>query len=134
MGWSWDQILGSVALPFERRHSTTSPHRQRLRTWLYSQFLKNDTAFTNSVNSEGATICILFLYMCHTSIKISLVAQSIKNRLQCRRPGFDPWVGKISWRRKGQPTPVFLPGKSHGQRSLVGSSPWGHKRWTILGD
>ena len=38
---------------------------------------------------------------------------------QCRRCGFDPWVGKIPWRRKWQPTPVFLPGKSHGQRSLV---------------
>ena len=36
---------------------------------------------------------------------------------------FDPWVGKIPWRRKWQPTPVFLPGESHGQRSLVGYSP-----------
>ena len=43
------------------------------------------------------------------------------------RPGFDPWVGKIPWRRAWQPTPVFLPGESHGQRSLVGYSPWGHK-------
>ena len=43
--------------------------------------------------------------------------------LQCRRPGFDSWVGKISWRRKWQPTPVFFPGKSHGQRRLVGYSP-----------
>ena len=42
--------------------------------------------------------------------------------LQCRRPGFDPWVGKIPWRRRWQPTPVFLPGESHGQRSLVGYS------------
>ena len=41
--------------------------------------------------------------------------------------GFDPWVGKIPWRRKWQPTPGFLPGASHGRRSLVGSSPWGHK-------
>ena len=42
-------------------------------------------------------------------------------------PGFNPWVGKISWRRKWQPTPVFLSGKSHGRRSLVGYSPWGRK-------
>ena len=42
----------------------------------------------------------------------------------CRRCGFDPWVGKIPWRRKWQPTPVFLPGKSHEQRSLAGYSPW----------
>ena len=41
--------------------------------------------------------------------------------------GFDPWVGKILLRRKWQSTPVLLPGKSHGQRSLVGYSPWGRK-------
>ena len=39
----------------------------------------------------------------------------------------DPWVWKSPWRKKWQLTPVFLPGKSHGQRSLVGYSPWGHK-------
>ena len=45
---------------------------------------------------------------------------------QCRQRKsheFDPWVGKIPWRRVWQPTPVFLPGESHGQRSLVGYSP-----------
>ena len=48
---------------------------------------------------------------------------------QCRRckRGFSPWLGKIPWRRKWQPAPVFLPGKSHGERSLVGYSPWDHK-------
>ena len=46
---------------------------------------------------------------------------------QCRRPEFGPSVGKIPQRRKWQPTPVFLPGESHGQRSLAGYSPWGHK-------
>ena len=44
-----------------------------------------------------------------------------------RRPGLHPWAGKIPWRRKWHPTPVLLPGESHGQRSLVGYSPWGHK-------
>ena len=44
-----------------------------------------------------------------------------------KRCRFDPWVGKIPWRRKWQPTPVFLPGKSQGQRSLVCYSSWGHK-------
>ena len=39
----------------------------------------------------------------------------------------DPWAGKIPWKRKWQPTPIFWPGKSHGQRSLVGYSTWGHK-------
>ena len=53
-----------------------------------------------------------------------------ESAFKCRRHkthGFDPWVGKIPWRRKWQPTPVFLPGKSHGQRSLVGYSPCGHR-------
>ena len=40
---------------------------------------------------------------------------------------FDPWVGTTPWRRKWQPTPVFLPGKSHGQRSLASCRPWGPK-------
>ena len=44
-----------------------------------------------------------------------------------KRCRFSPWVGKIPWRRKWQPSLVFLPGKSHGQRSLAGYSPWGCK-------
>ena len=47
--------------------------------------------------------------------------------MQARRHRFDPWVGKISCRRIWQPTPVFLPGESRGQRSLAGCSPWGCK-------
>ena len=49
------------------------------------------------------------------------------SQCRCRRHRFNPWVRKISWRRKWQPTPVFLPGKSQGQRSLAGYSPWGPK-------
>ena len=44
-----------------------------------------------------------------------------------KRHGFDPWVGKISWRRAWHPTPVFLPGESRGQRCLGGYSPWDHR-------
>ena len=47
--------------------------------------------------------------------------------LQWGRPGFNPWVGKIPWRRKWHPAPVLLPGKSHGQKILVGYGPWGRK-------
>ena len=47
---------------------------------------------------------------------------------QCRRCGFNPWVGKIPWRRKWQATPVFLAGKFQRQRNLVGFSPWVCKR------
>ena len=51
--------------------------------------------------------------------------ESACNRL--RRHEFYPWVGKIPWNRKWQPTPVFLPAEFDGQRSLMGYSPWGHK-------
>ena len=51
--------------------------------------------------------------------------------MQYRRPGFDPWVGKIPWGRERLPAPVCLPGESHGQRSLAGYSPWGHKESDI---
>ena len=53
---------------------------------------------------------------------------------RCRRPRFDPWIGRILWRREWQPTPIFSPGKSHGQRSLVGYSPWGRKESNMTGN
>ena len=59
--------------------------------------------------------------------RASLVAQMVKIGIQCRRSGFNPWVGKIVWRRAWQTTIVFLPGESHGQRCLGGYSPWGRK-------
>ena len=57
----------------------------------------------------------------------SLVVQMIRNHLQCRRPGFDSWVGKNPWRRAWQLTPVFLAEEFHGQRSLEGYPPWACK-------
>ena len=53
----------------------------------------------------------------------------IKAFLQCGRPGFNPWVAKIPWRRERLPTPVFWPGEFHGLYS-----PWGAKSWTQLND
>ena len=50
-----------------------------------------------------------------------------RTRLQCQRLRFDPWVRKIPWRRAWQPTPVFLPGESQGQRSLAGCSRWSRR-------
>ena len=56
----------------------------------------------------------------------SLWLRSKKPACQCRRLPCGPWIRKILWRRKWQSTSVFLPGKSHGQRSLGGYDPWGH--------
>ena len=66
--------------------------------------------------------------MAHHQIKeFSLVAQLVKNLPAMQEIRLDPWVGKIPWRREWEPTLVFSPGEFHGQRSLVGYSPWGHK-------
>ena len=56
-----------------------------------------------------------------------VMAQMVKNLPAMWEPRFSPWVGKIPWRREWHPTPVFLPGASHGQRSLEGYSLWSHR-------
>ena len=57
----------------------------------------------------------------------------VKNPPAMRESWVRSWVRKISWRREWLPTPVFLPGESHGQRSLVGYSPWGCKELDMTG-
>ena len=63
----------------------------------------------------------------YSDIRLPRWLSGKKSTCQCRRRGFDPWVRKIPWRRKWQPTLVFLPGKSHGQRILVDYSPWSRR-------
>ena len=63
-----------------------------------------------------------------------LVAQSVKNPSAMQETQVNAWIQKIPWRREWQPTPVFLSGKSHGQRSLAGYGPWCCKNWTWLSD
>ena len=78
--------------------------------WIYYLFLR-------------AKICGYFflIYFTEVWLRWSRIC------LQCRRPGFNPWVRKIPWRREWLSTPAFLPGESHGQRSLAGCSPWGRR-------
>ena len=61
----------------------------------------------------------------HMYIYIHIYIYSCRICLQWSRPRFDPWVRKIPWIREWYPTPVFLPGESHGQGGQVGYSPWG---------
>ena len=97
----------------------------QINTWEYSR--KDPSALSNckvKKLSRG-----LMLPSCIPS-GASLMAQWVKNppaMQETQEIWFNPWVGKIPWRRKWQPTPVFLPGKFHGQRSLVGYSSWGHE-------
>ena len=85
-----------------------------------------------------------YICSCMTTVPLSLIIDMLSLGLsrwcsgkesasQCRRLrcGFDPWVGKISWRRTWQPTPVFLPGEHHGQRSLAGYSSQGYRESDI---
>ena len=69
-----------------------------------------------------------------TKSRTRLSRLTIKICLQCRRPKFDPWFGKMSWRREWLPTLAFLPGEFHGQRSLVGIVHGVAKRQTQLSD
>ena len=64
-------------------------------------------------------------------IQTSLVDQMVKN-LHAVSPGFDLFVRKTLWRREWLPTPVFFPGEFHGQRNLVGYSPWGCKELDMI--
>ena len=69
----------------------------------------------------------------YPTLGASLVAQLVKNLPAMQETSVQSgvWVGKIPWRREWQPTPVLLPGGSHGQRSLAGYSPWSRKEWDM---
>ena len=80
--------------------------------------------YINALYRRDRTFCLLLSLLS----RLPSYASSASNKesaCQCRqkRRGFSPWVGKTPWRRAWQPTPVFLPGESHGQRSLVSYSP-----------
>ena len=89
---------------------------------LVAQTVKNILAMQKAwVQSLGWEDALRRAWQPTLVVEASLVAQTVKS-LQCRRPRFDPWVGQIPWRRKWKHTLVFLPGKSHGPRSLAGCS------------
>ena len=86
--------------------------------------------------SCAAITTISFRTSCTQKKVLSRWLGGKENTCQCRRLRFDPWFSKMPWRRKWQPTPVFLPGRFHGQRSLAGYSPCrvcfpGDRRMTI---
>ena len=71
---------------------------------------------------------LFFLQLSNIPLWVSLWLSGKEPLCQCRRCRFDPWVRKIPWKRRWQLTPVFLPEKSHGQKSLESYSPWGQRR------
>ena len=101
-------------------------------------FLATRSKTTKEKGGRGGKILKVHLHVCHTCYVHACPPLSLiwgfsggsvvkESTCQCRRHGFNPCIRKTPWRRKWQPTPVFLPGKSHRQRSLVGCSPWGCK-------
>ena len=106
-----------------------------MQTFLRKQFRTKDKhCLTHKTCKKSTERCLLtsLIYMKFTLL--SFPGDSVVKNPQCRRHEFIPWLGKIHWRRKWQLTSVFLPGKSHGSRSLVGYSPWGCKSRIRLSD
>ena len=82
----------------------------------------------STLKSMNCTTC--YFLMRHREKGLPRRLSGKESTYHCRRHRsceFYPWVRKIPWKRKWQPSPVFLPGESHGQRSLVSCSPWGPK-------
>ena len=98
---------------------------------LFAPF-KNVCSFTLCIflsypNSTNTHPCPLEKHALNIHKGLPMWRSGKESACQCRRCGLDLWVGKIHWSRKWKLTPVFLPGKFHGQSSLVGYSLWGHK-------
>ena len=135
------RILKWIAIPFSR--GSYGPRDRTWVSWTVGRFcffnLKKIIFFKLKDNCSTEFCCFLsnlnmnsmqILYrLSHREELYSNVhlLSAYHVCLQCRRPGFDPWVGKIPWRGKWQPTPVFLPRESHGRKSLVGYSPRGSR-------
>ena len=114
---------------YPQRHQHRSGHKFSLSTPPTQAFLSGALSWTFRLFLcflDDPSLPLLWVYHLVNPrwdiLGLSWWLRQWRIHLQCRRPGFNPWHGKISWRREWQPTPVFLPGEFHGQRS-----PWGHK-------
>ena len=117
--------------PSQNSQVTTSDHILLLFCWRkidWPKFFVNPCKRLNIIKCciKNKLIFICFHEFPHSSVNKE-PAYNAGIHLQCRKPWFDSWVQRIFWKKKWQPTPVFLPGKWHGQRSLAGYSPWSCK-------
>ena len=97
-------------------------------TFIKRLFSSSSLSAIRVVSSAYLRFLILPYFVRYFHIGLSWWLNDKESACQCRRPGFNPWIGKIPWIRKWQPTLVFLPGKSHGQRSLTDYNWWGCER------
>ena len=104
--WGWEQALQLIPLPLQPGEAKSHLFRAQRDCVSHSLLL-----YHNEKTATGPSWWLRQSRICP----------------QYRRPRFDPWVRQIPWRRKWLPTPVFLPGESHGQRNLASYGPQGHK-------
>ena len=129
-------MCGQIAVSeSQATQSTSRCHASRLPT-LIPQVWNATNRFAQfpeqiSLCAEPTGKCLVLVFMMQYLHGIPWWLSGKDFRLQYWRPRFGLWVRKIPWRRKWQPTPVFLAGKPHGQMNLVGYSPWDRKRDTI---
>ena len=95
----------------------------RIPEWVAISFFRG----SSWPRDQTPVSCTVGRFFIDWATREALVKNVPANAGDARVCGFDPWGGKIPWHGKEQPTPVFLPGGSHRQRSLGGYSPWGHK-------
>ena len=128
-----DLGIDSTSPALEGRFFTTEKPEKLTILGTCEQNIQNSPCL-RSLHSTGenmqirSTRCKLYMLKGDKGLLQWLISK--KPACQGRRRKFSLWVGKIPWRRKWQPTPVFLPGEFHGQRSPAGYSPWGHESKT----
>ena len=125
--WAWIAVSSSriIAIVYTSVHSLCCIFMRFHKCVYVSIMVVSQNSFTLiflCVVSENSLFTRIYQYF-----RLLRWLNGKESACQYRRCGFAPWVRKISWRRKRQPTPVFLPGKSLGQRSLVSYSLWGRK-------
>ena len=110
--------------------SRSSEFWQNAVMWLASQ-LTYVTALSPPPNFPHG-LCVSLKWLLLQSHLLIYKVFTGGNAGDAWRYRFNPWFGKIPWRRKWQPTPLFLPGEFHGQRRLAGYSPWGYKELDMI--
>ena len=134
----WNQGASQVVLVVRNPPANTGDIRDRCDPWVGKipwrrawqptpVFLSGESPWTEEPDEQLDTTEVT--QHTHASGIMGFPGGSVVKNLPAKQvTRVHPWIRKIPWRRKWQPTPVFLPDESHGQRSLASYSPWGHKR------
>ena len=116
---------------FEKKCSNFSFHGANFH-WFSSSKILEEIYCNHSLVLKTKTLIAAEEMLCHLYSRWRRGKESACQCRRCKRGGFDPCIRKIPWRRVWQPTPVFLPGKFHGQKSLAGYSPGSQKSQTRM--